>query len=83
MKACVKTDTSCTTPLVYGDTKTGTVGATSNLCGNTSSNSNFASVNKISIPAKGKIIVFSSAAYTSTTIGDGSFVLNLRTDSLQ
>lgn len=44
---------------------------------------NLAGLEKITIPAGGKILVFSAAFSASTDVGDGTFVLNLRTDELQ
>lgn len=54
-----------------------------NPCGNTGSNFYFAGIDKISIPAGGKILVYSSTFGSGTTIGDGTFKLNLKTTKLQ
>lgn len=44
---------------------------------------NLAGIKDVTIPPGGKILVY-SAPYSSTTdIGDGTFILNLRTDTLQ
>lgn len=56
---------------------------TGNLCGNTGSNFYFASIETISIPPGGKILVYSSTYGSSTAMGDGTFMLNLKTTKLQ
>lgn len=56
--------------------------ASKNLCGNTSSNIYFASADKVSVPAGGKIIVFSALYSTTVTPGDNTFNLNVRTNKL-
>jgi hypothetical protein len=59
---------------------------TGNPCGNTSSNYYFAGLEKISIPANGKILVYSttySSSPSATTFGDGTFKLNIKTTKLQ
>lgn len=76
-----KSADSCTAPTTAGGTTSGTL--SQNICGNSSANYNFASLDKLTIQPNGKILVYSAAAGTSTKIGDGSFVLNLRTDKLQ
>lgn len=79
IKACKKAADSCT-----AKTATGTAGtSTDNICGNTKSNLNLASVEGLQIPPGGKIIVFSATYSKTTAAGDATFVLNLRTDKLQ
>lgn len=62
------------------DSCTGT--AASNPCGNTGSNYDFAGMDNVSIPAGGSILVYSGAYGSFTTIGDGTFTLNIKTTAL-
>jgi hypothetical protein len=62
------------------------VAVADNICGNTSSNYYFAALDKISIPAGGKILVYSatfSSSPSAATLGDGTFMLNVTTTKLQ
>lgn len=57
---------------------------TGNPCGNTTDSSLvLAGLDKISIPANGKVLVYSATYGSGTDVGDGTIVLNLRTDKLQ
>ncbi|MBX3190852.1 MAG: hypothetical protein KF819_27895 [Labilithrix sp.] len=54
-----------------------------NICGNTGSNFYFAAIEAISVPPGGHVLVYSSTFGTSTSIGDGTFTLSLRTTKRQ
>lgn len=55
-----------------------------NPCGNAASGSYaLAGLDKISIPPNGKILIYSAPFSSFSQVGDGTFVLNLRTDKLQ
>jgi hypothetical protein len=56
---------------------------TNNICGNTTYNWYFAAAEKVTIPPGGKILVYSAQNNASTEVGNGTFMLNLRTDKLQ
>jgi len=58
------------------------ISGTPSPCGSTSTY-NLAGIDKIAIPAGGKVLVYSGAFGASTDVGDGTFVLNIRTDKLQ
>lgn len=51
-------------------------------CG-ASSTYSLAGLDKIAIPAGGKVLVYNALWGSGTSAGDGTFILNLRTDSLQ
>ncbi|AKV03899.1 hypothetical protein AKJ09_10562 [Labilithrix luteola] len=55
-----------------------------NLCGNASDTSSLlAGVPNVTIPPNGKIVVFTALWGSSTSAGDGTIMLNLKTDKLQ
>lgn len=78
IKACTKAADQCYAKLPNGNAGT----SSSNLCGG-SGFINFSSVEGITIDAGQKALVLVSTYSTATSIGDGTFVLNLRTDKLQ
>lgn len=78
IKQCVKLGDQCTAKTSGGATGT----SATNICGGSGFYS-FSSLEDIVIPPGGKIIVFSSGYSASTSIGDRTIVLNLRTDKLE
>ena len=54
-----------------------------NPCGNVSNNYYFAGIEKVSVPAGGSVIVFSSLFSKFTAMGDGTLKLNVKTTKLQ
>ncbi len=54
-----------------------------NPCGNTTSNLDLASLDNVSIPPGGSVLVYSSAFSSFTSLGDGTFNLNVKTTLLQ
>jgi len=61
----------------------GTVVDGCSLSGSVCGGSSLAGVEKITIPAGGKVLIYSAPYSSFTDVGDGTLMLNLRTDKLQ